>query len=130
MSFTDYCTDWFIEHLERDIASHETGRIWDIGESEIDMPEYFLCEDDLAEERLGLASTFWDCWVDARNHGWGYYRGMDEADWPVVARQIVRGLREKWEPERMRENAVFDPPPAPPRVSLWQRVQRSLGKPE
>lgn len=122
MSFCDYCVEWFVGHLERDIAAHESGRIWDIGHSADDAPDWFECQDPKAAHRLGLASTFWDNWMDARNHGWAYYRGMAPDDWPRVARQICQGLREAWEPERMEDNAVFHPPPAPPRVWLWRRI--------
>lgn len=111
MSFCDYCVQWFISYLERDIEAHEAGRIWDVGEAFEDAPEWRLCGNETTEHRLGLAETFWENWMDSRDHGWAFYRGMDEGDWPVVARQIARGLREEWEPERLMENAVFDPPP-------------------
>ncbi len=129
MSFYDYARDWFIEHLERDIAAHETGRYDEIGVSEEGSPEWNLIEDETQSHRLGLAANFWNMWMDSRNHGWWHYPGMNEGDWPVVARQIVCGLRENWEPERMRENAVFDPPLLPPRASLWRRWRRALGEP-
>ncbi len=130
MSHYDYTANYFARHLERDIAAHEAGRFNEIGGGFDDAPDWRLDEkrDEIGAHRLGIAYNFWDQWIDARNHHWHYYPGVEEKDWPIIARQIVRGLREKWEPNRMRENAVFIPPPAPPRVSLWRRLRRALGR--
>jgi hypothetical protein len=114
-------------HLAQDIAAHEAGRFYEIGRAEDNLPYdlYDQCEreDDDERTRIGIAVTFWDNWADARNHAWGYYRGVDEGDWPIIARQICQGLEERWEPDRMRDNFVFNPPPKPPRVSLWKRIK-------
>ena len=123
MSFRDYCIDWFIEHLERDIEAHESGRIWDIGASEVDMPEWYLIEDEDARRPLSLAFDFWDSWIDDRNHGWCIYEPMTREQWPLIARHIVRGLREGWSWQQLMDNAYFNPPPLPPpRRSWWRRV--------
>ena len=121
-SFHDYCVDWFIEHLERDIEAHQSGRVWEVGASDNDTPPYDEIADEEQASRLGAAWNFRDRWMDARNHDWGYYPGVAEADWPIIARQIVRGLREGWSSEQMMDNAVFNPPLAPPRQSWWRRV--------
>ena len=121
MSFYDYARDWFLAHLERDIAAHEAGHFDEIGAAFDDAPPIELLEDEAQAMRLGCAYEFWDAWIDARNHDWGYYSGLETSDWSTVARQICRGLRDEWEPQRMRENAVFDPPL---KVPFWQRLQR------
>ncbi len=124
MSYYDYATYYFVRHLERDIEAHEAGRFEEIGLAFGDAPDWALDEENDQEDayRLGTAESFWDQWIDARNHGWAHYPGVEESDWPIIARQICRGLRERWELERMADNAVFNPPPAPPRVSWWRRI--------
>ena len=110
MSFCDYCADWFIEHLERDIEAHESGRFDEIGVAERDAPEWDLIEDEIERHRMGVAYNFGDMWADARNHDWAYYPGVERDDWPHIARQICRGLRDNWTPQQMMNNEVFDPP--------------------
>ena len=41
-----------------------------------------------------LFCNLWDFWKDARNHGWGYYPGVEQKDWPIIARQIHQGIAE------------------------------------
>ena len=123
MSFYDYAAEFFVRHLEHDIEAHEQGRYEEVGAAFDDAPEWSLDEqaDEEGAHRLGIAYTFWDEWIDARNHDWGYYPGVGRDDWPLRARQICQGLREKWEPERM-DNALVRSP-APPRVLLWRRLR-------
>lgn len=107
MSFYDYVRDWLIEHLERDIESHEAGCYAAIGASFEEAPEWELCEDEIQRHRLGIAYNFWDMWMDARNHDWAHYQGMEANDWPGIARQICRGLRESWTLDQMQDNPIF-----------------------
>ena len=122
MSFYDYAREFLLRHLERDIAAHQAKHYRAIGAAFDDAPEWNLDEDrdPTGAHRLGIAISFWDGWIDARNHDWSYYPGVERDDWPLIARQICRGLRENWEPERMEDNAVFYPPSAPPKIPLWR----------
>ena len=43
-------------------------------------------------DKLFLALSFWDGWIDARNHDWEYYKGIRAEDWPRLARGIVADL--------------------------------------
>lgn len=40
-----------------------------------------------------VALSFWDGWVDARNHDWQYYDPIGRDDWPKLARSIVLDLK-------------------------------------
>ena len=44
-------------------------------------------------DKLHIALSFWDGWIDARNHDWLYYEGIRAEDWPWLARGIVDDLR-------------------------------------
>ena len=113
----------FLVYLEGDIEAHERGDFSSIGEASF---WGFISPDgnggDLDEDRLEVAFEFWDRWIDARNHNWGYHRGVERDDWPVIARQIRQGLLEEWDVDKMRDNLVFNPPPKPGKVSLWARL--------
>lgn len=64
--------------------------------------------------KVFTALSFWDGWIDAWNHEWRYYEPIREEDWPVLAREIARSLREDREirdPEVLRR---FAPRPRAP----------------
>jgi hypothetical protein len=39
--------------------------------------------------------NFWDGWQDARNHDWRFYKGIDASDWSILARIIIRNLKDE-----------------------------------
>lgn len=109
----------------QDIEAHEQGHYSEIGgcdERYVDLSE---CdeEDELEAERLSFALQLWERWEDSRNHDWRYYLGIEQKDWPIIARQIYQGIIEKWKPDQMKNNFLFSPPPS---VSLWQRIKNSI----
>ena len=114
---------FFLENILRDIEAHETGRFDEIGAWEKTMPRWEECVGEDEELRHLTAYEFCDFWRDARNHDWHYYPCVEEKDWPIIARQIYRGLDESWEPDEMRNNLVFNPPPKPPKLPLKQRLK-------
>lgn len=72
---------------------------------------------DLGARRFAIAFHFWDGWCDARNHDWRYYPGINEADWPSLARHIAENLKrgedatdplvlEHFAPEKLRSRRV------------------------
>lgn len=109
----------------QDIEAHEQGRYSEIGGYDERYVKLDKCdeEDETEAERLSLALQLWEGWEDSRNHDWGYYPGVEQKDWPIIARQIYQGIVEKWEPNRMSDNFLFNPPKLPPNVSLWQRIK-------
>ena len=106
--------------LETDAANHRAGRLSEIGrrfdEAE---SELFPIEEGWSFE-TSVAYSFWDGWIDARNHDWHYHPGIAEADWPYLADEIAVALR--------RGEPITNPvliarfSPRPPR-STWQRLR-------
>jgi len=83
---------FLIGHLTRDANSHVARRYSEIGigfdEMEANLP-------DSAEEefdKLFLARSFWEGWIDAKNHDWAYYEHIKEDDWPILAKRIAAAL--------------------------------------
>ena len=73
--------------------------------------------------KVYTALSFWDSWIDAWNHQWRYYEPIREQDWPVLAREIARRLRE----DREIEDPVIVKRFAPkPRGPLRARVKQFL----
>jgi hypothetical protein len=90
-SYTE-AKQFLIENLMLDATAHESGRYSDVGRS-FDEFDANLPRDDQPEfNKLFIALNFWDGWIDARNHDWQYYSGINQSDWPVLARHIVRAI--------------------------------------
>jgi hypothetical protein len=115
----------FATALEGAAEAHERGGVAmiDAGYDEIDAilprgagPEY---------DKLHIALHFWDGWSDARNHEWRYYEGIDQGDWPILARGIAADLTANREIQERRVLAHFDTRHPPPR-SLWARLTAKL----
>ena len=125
MNNCDGVREFLLENLMKDIKAQEKGRYLEIGEARSNLPNWGECETENEQEgeRLGIAIEFWGRWTDAKNHDWAYYPGVEREDWPIIARQICQGIVEQWEPDRMMDNFVFQPPPAPPRIPLWHRIK-------
>ena len=83
--------DTLVRHLRADAAAHEAEQDDAIGRS-FDGVEHRFPRGDAPElGRLHVALTFWDGWVNARNHGFpsGPIRA---ADWPRLARTVAADL--------------------------------------
>jgi hypothetical protein len=59
-------------------------------------------------DKLFIALSFWDGWIDARNHEWQYYPGIEESDWPKLAKEIVKALAKDQEITQPTVLAHFD----------------------
>ena len=82
-----------IQNLERAAENHDAGRYTKISE-QFDHVDGALPRIDSAEFlRLYIALSFWDGWIDASNHAWRYYPGIEKKDWPILAKRIVADLR-------------------------------------
>ena len=111
--------DALVEWLRRDAAAHEAENFDEVGRR-FDAIERTMPSGDAPElTRLRIALTFWDGWIDARNHGWP---GGDIArnDWPVLARAIADDLEADREIASDRVRARFD---SLANRSLGDRVQ-------
>lgn len=126
MSHCDKLKNFLIESLLHDAELHDAGSYSEIGKLMQAMPSFEDCfaEDEQEYERLLFAETFWDMWVDARNHDWGYYPGIEKNDWPVLAREVCRCIRDEVDANELRKQAkVFDlAHPAPLWLQLWNKL--------
>ena len=80
--------------LRREAVLHDSERFDRIGDAYDDVEMELLpletsCARDIA---IAIAMSFWDSWIDARNHDWHYYQGISQSDWPVLARTIASML--------------------------------------
>ena len=93
MAPTSYAAsrDELVTQLRHDATAHEAGAYDEVGRR-FDAVERHLPHGTSPElGRLHLALTFWDGWVDARNHGWP--RGPIALEqWPALARRVADDL--------------------------------------
>lgn len=87
----DAACDALVLHLRQDAAEHDAERYDSIGRR-FDNLEYHFPRGTSAElARLHIALTFWDGWIDARNHGWPD-GPIGVGDWPALARDVAADL--------------------------------------
>ena len=79
-------------YLLKDAEAHEAQRFDEIGRRFDGFEHAFPSGQDRALVDLRIALTFWDAWIDARNHGWQPTAGIQPAEWPVLARSIAGDL--------------------------------------
>lgn len=114
--------------LLSDADAHEGGRFDEIAERYDDILAELLPFEDSWPPQVSVAFEFWDGWVDARNHDWQYYSGITQEDWPRLARDIARSLREGVEPADPIVMRHFQPRPRRPwrtRVREWFKRRSS-----
>jgi hypothetical protein len=95
-------------YLLTDAAAHEKGRYDEIGRRFDGFEHAFPQGDDEALIDLRMALTFWDAWVDARNHGWQPTAGIQQAEWPVLARGIAADITVRREIADAHVRELFD----------------------
>ena len=78
--------------LRRAVAAHESGLFSNIENDFDDMDGRLPREAGPEFDKLLVALRFWDCWIDASNHDWQYYKGMTKDDWPRTARRVITDL--------------------------------------
>lgn len=129
MSVTsDGAEDTLAVALLADADAHERERFGDVGERYDDVLAGLLPLKDRWTPRVSVALQFWDGWIDARNHDWRYYPGIARDDWPRLARDIARSLREGVEPTDPNLMAHFGPSAHRSwltRLSEWRRGRSS-----
>ena len=78
--------------LRRDRDAQLGGDIGAIGR-DYDSFDGRIPRDGTAEStRLLQALSFWDYWIDARNHAWTPFYDIDEESWPALAGHVADAL--------------------------------------
>ena len=91
---TDYrqAKQQMVNALKKSIEAQNTGQFEQIKEGyehlDLALPRKAGSEFD----KLLNALYFWDCWIDASNHGWQPYKGIPAEEWLRLARLIVSEL--------------------------------------
>ena len=99
------------QHLSYDQARAEMAAWLERNAATPDHPESGYEEMDESLDRGGgpewnkllIALSFWDGWIDASNHQWRYYEPITEREWPLLAIEIAAALRA----DREIDNAVI-----------------------
>ncbi len=119
--------DALVVYLLRDAAAHESGKYELIGEAyddlDVVMPRGGPADPD--ERPLFIALSFWDGWIDSRNHRWLFYEPITERDWPNLARSIAWDLTHGREITNPIVRSHFTPRPRKP---LWARIRSIFSK--
>lgn len=95
-------------YLVTDASAHEAERYDAIGRKFDGFEHAFPEGDDVSLIDLRMALTFWDAWIDARNHGWQPTVGIQQAEWPALARGIAADLTAKRDIVDARVRELFD----------------------
>lgn len=89
--------DRMVEVLRRDAHLHGAGRYDEVGagfdELATSIPRHGAPEFN----KLLVALSFWDAWIDDRNRRWASWRGIAENDWPVLAVELAAILEQDHE---------------------------------
>lgn len=100
--------DQLVDQLLRDAMAHDRGRYDEVGRHFQEL-EHVLPRGDAPDlGRLRVALTFWDGWIDARNHGFQPGSGIARAEWPVLARTVAADLEGNRDVTDVRVVARFD----------------------
>jgi hypothetical protein len=78
--------------LLRECELHASGRFDEIGEAWDDTFGEILPIMEDPTPTVSVAFNFWDGWVDASNHDWRNYQGIERDGWPVLAQQLAEAL--------------------------------------
>jgi hypothetical protein len=78
--------------LRDDADAQAAGRAETIGERFDDVYGEILPLAPTFSVGVNIGFTFWDWWIDARNHQWLYYDGISESDWPRLARHVAHAI--------------------------------------
>jgi hypothetical protein len=81
-----------ISALMKSAEEHHAGRLEQIEDGYEDLDIALPRNGGPEFDKLLNALYFWDCWIDARNHNWRQYDGVEADDWPRLAMLIVADL--------------------------------------
>lgn len=115
-----------IDELLRSADAQESGRIQEIDGSFDQLEECILNNPDPEFDRLRTAPEFWAGWIDAGNHDWLFYEGIEASDWPRLARLIAEDLKADRETSDERIKKHFDYRLREKRTGIWKCLARML----
>ena len=95
-------------YLLTDVAAQEASRDDAIGRKFDSFEHAFPEGDDASLIDLRMALTFWDAWIDARNHGWQPTAGIQKDEWATLARGIAADLTAQRDIADARVRDLFD----------------------
>src|SRR5207249_10355862 len=114
----------FLSGLEAAAQAQESGHLGGVETGYRELDSVLPRTDDPVYHKLEIALEFWDGWIDARNHDWLYYEGIQREDWPRLARGIVDDLRQDREISDQRVVQRFNWRRRATRPSVWARFRR------
>ena len=119
-------------YLLTDAAAHEAERYDSIGRRFDSFEHAFPEGDDASLIDLRMALTFWDAWIDARNHGWQPTAGIQQGEWAELARGIAADLTAKRDIVDPHVRELFDArsPGRADRVKLLAGRLRGRSEPQ
>jgi uncharacterized membrane protein YeaQ/YmgE (transglycosylase-associated protein family) len=100
--------DSLVQQLLGDAAAHDAGRYDEVGRRFDSIEREFPRGGAPELTRLRVALTFWDGWIDARNHGWQSSQSIGKDEWPPLARGVAADLIGDREITDARVRARFD----------------------
>jgi hypothetical protein len=110
--------------LRRDASFHESGQFDAIGEGYDDAEGELLPLEERRERDVGIAISFWDGWIDSRNHDWQYYEGITQKDWPILAHMIASALEAR---DPISDSRVLEHFAPENQQSFWSRLKGWMG---
>jgi hypothetical protein len=78
--------------LRHDREAQLAGRAAAMGQAYDDLDGRIPRDDSPESWRLTTALSFWDYWLDARNHDWAVFYGVSRDEWPVLAAEVAESL--------------------------------------
>ncbi len=89
----DEAKSLMIQSLSQAADYHEAGTYKRLSDRFEEMDGGLPRGEGVEFSKLHTALRFWDSWIDASDHKWKYYPGIEADDWPVLARRIVVDLQ-------------------------------------
>lgn len=79
-------------------------------------------------DKLTIALEFCAGWLDSSIHGWKFYKGIESADWPRLARLVVADLEADREISDPLVLSHFGPVDRVNEPSLFERLKRFFSR--
>jgi hypothetical protein len=82
-----------VEALERDAAAQERGDYEALGNDFDSIAAAIPRDQPPRFNKILVALSFWDGWIHARDRAWKSHSKIQQAEWPVIAREVVQFLQ-------------------------------------
>ena len=116
----DEAKKYLIEHLSQDVALHLSGNTEAVGRNFDEFDGNLPRNAEPKFKKLHIALNFWDGWQDSRNHDWLYYEGINQSDWPNLAKEIVTDIENDRDITNEQILSHFD---LRPRTSVIEKIK-------